>query len=106
MKTGTPRETARNRSGVGVHRRVRPSRAPRFLVTCEDSHGIKRPLPSLNIERKYWVHNGCPTIHVERLPGNKARFVHAQQQDSVANICGSAHSSQRCPTALMPAFNR
>ncbi len=35
-------------------------------------------LSSLNFKGEYGVHNRSPTVHVDNLSGNEARFLHAQ----------------------------
>ena len=65
----------------------------------------RRALASLNIEGKHRIHNRRSAINMERLPGDKAGLVHAQQHHGVANIRWRAYASQRCPAALVPALN-
>src|SRR5204863_5759544 len=80
----------------------RNEQTARLLISVEP---VARRSPPLNFEGEYRIHNGCPTIDMERLAGNKTCFLHTQQRDGVSDICRSAHASHRCPAVFMPRFN-
>src|SRR5439155_2923606 len=61
--------------------------------------------PTLNVEWKHRVHNGCPPIDVQGLPGDKAGFVHTQQPHRVPNIGRGTPPPHWRPAALVPGFN-
>src|SRR5438093_5506449 len=47
-------------------------------------------LSSLYFKRKHCVHDRRPTVHVEDLPGNAARVIHAQEHHRVADTRGAS----------------
>ncbi len=63
-------------------------------------------LAPLDVERQDGVHDRSPPIHMEDLAGNKARFIHAQQHDGVADIFRGAQPTHWGPAALVPGSNR
>jgi ASPIC/UnbV protein/VCBS repeat protein len=65
-----------------------------------------RPLSSLYLKRQHCVHDRRPTVHVQDLPGNEARFIHAQEHHGVADISRGAQTSHRGPATLVPGPNR
>src|SRR5712691_1188045 len=68
--------------------------------------GGEQSLSSLYFKRKHCVHDRGPTVHMEDLPGNEARFIHAQEHHGVADIGRGAQTAHRGPASLVPGPNR
>src|SRR2546425_12982631 len=62
-------------------------------------------LSPLYVERQHGVHDRRPTVHVEDLAGNEARFIHAKKHHGVADIFGRGQPAHRGPAALVPGTN-
>src|SRR6266480_5387944 len=62
-------------------------------------------LSDLYFGRDLWIHQRCPTIRVDHLPGNPASFLGTKECNDVADIRRRPQASHRCPTAVVPVPN-